>query len=433
MANFRKNQSETDQEKGREKAKVEMKKFRANMTEEDQEAYKEKDRLRQVTFRYKIESFDEKDLRLFNERERKDDVNDKRSEEEVADQREFCRQAMEKSRDNQLEEIKEFAKIEEAHKRRLVRGKMTLEKQTELKAKAKQGMSLFRKEGRLRKYAERTRRNKDELTDWTEYKNHSHDYSQFLELVKPDVVQKINKKERAEKEKRATEKEKRAAGKAEKDLYDRNKVLNDKGSKRTAEEEAEHKVLDQKLQEKYMKGMKEEDMKKIKAIGWESISGELDFLYDCRELVTTESPKEFSNLRRKINAEYRKQFPKFPKGHMNYVDEDGGCPGLKEHLQRAKNEKMLKMKDKDGDCSVKQTENNLDVSAQGTANIIEDSKEREGTDQCSSVDGEDKPRTLCEYEKLREENIKERMDKMAESDYFNDLSDFKFKIGLYKS
>ena len=126
MVNFRKNQSETDQEKGREKAKVEMKKFRANMTEEDQEAYKEKDRLRQVAFRYQIESFDEKDLRLFNERERKDDVNDKRSEEEVAIQREFCRQAMEKSRDNQLEEIKEFAKIEEAHKRRLVRGKMIL-------------------------------------------------------------------------------------------------------------------------------------------------------------------------------------------------------------------------------------------------------------------------------------------------------------------
>ena len=155
-------------------------------------------------------------------------------------------------------------------------------KKTELKAKAKQGMSLFRKEGRLRKYAERTRRNKDELTDWTEYKNLSHDCSQFLELVKPDVVQKINEKERAEKEKRT-------AGKAEKDLYDKNKVLNDKGSKRTAEEEAEHKVLDQKLHEKYMKGLKEEDMKKIKAISWESISGELDFLYDCRDLVTTES------------------------------------------------------------------------------------------------------------------------------------------------
>ena len=60
-----------------------MKKFRANMTEEDQEAYKEKDRLMQMTFKYQIESFDEKD------------------------QREFCRQAMEKSRDNQLEEIKE--------------------------------------------------------------------------------------------------------------------------------------------------------------------------------------------------------------------------------------------------------------------------------------------------------------------------------------
>ena len=205
-------------------------------------------------------------------------------------------------------------------------------------------------------------------------------------------------------------------------------MLNDKGSKRTAEEEAEHKVLDQKLHEKYMKEMKEEDMKKITAIGWE-----LDFLYDCRELVTTESPKEFSNLRRKINAEYRKQFPKFPKGHMNYVEEDGGCPGLKEHLQWVKKEKMLKMKDEDGDCSVKQKENNLDVSAQGTTNIIEDSTERDDTDQCSSVDGEDKPRTLCEYEKLREENIKERMEKMAESNYFNDLSDFKFKIGLYKS
>ena len=37
---------------------------------------------------------------------------------------------------------------------------------------------------------------------------------------------------------------------------------------------------------------------------------------------------------------------------------------------------------------------------------------------------------LCEYEKLRERNIKEREEAMAASDFFEDLSEYKQKIGL---
>ena len=39
-------------------------------------------------------------------------------------------------------------------------------------------------------------------------------------------------------------------------------------------------------------------------------------------------------------------------------------------------------------------------------------------------------RELCEYEKLRERNIKEREEAMAASDFFEDLSEFKKKTGL---
>ena len=39
-------------------------------------------------------------------------------------------------------------------------------------------------------------------------------------------------------------------------------------------------------------------------------------------------------------------------------------------------------------------------------------------------------RELCAYEKIRENNIRERMDAMAESGFFEDLADTKKEIGL---
>ena len=39
---------------------------------------------------------------------------------------------------------------------------------------------------------------------------------------------------------------------------------------------------------------------------------------------------------------------------------------------------------------------------------------------------------LCEYEKLRNSNIREREKAMAESGFFDDLIDYKKKIGLLK-
>ena len=184
-------------------------------------------------------------------------------------------------------------------------------------------------------------------------------------------------------------------------------------------------MLAQIIYELYMKGLKDADMKTIKAIGWESLSGELEYLYDCRKLINSECPKEFGQLRGKINAEYRKQFPKFPKWHQNYVEDDGGCPGLKENLEWVKNEEKLKMKEKQ--------ESQIKVPNQVTSSSNEDLG-REDTNECSSVsEEEEEPRTLCEYERLREKNIQERMEKMAESNYFDDLNELKMKIGLYKS
>ena len=50
----------------------------------------------------------------------------------------------------------------------------------------------------------------------------------------------------------------------------------------------------------------------------------------------------------------------------------------------------------------------------------------------SSEDGGEEPGQLCEYEKLREKNIKERMKKLAESKYFGLLVFTKVKKGWNK-
>ena len=76
-------------------------------------------------------------------------------------------------------------------------------------------------------------------------------------------------------------------------------------------------------------------------------------------------------------------------------------------------------------------ESQIEVSNKVASSSNEDGG-REDTDECSSVSEEGEP-TLCEYERLREKNIKERMEKMAESNYFDDLNELKMKIGLYKS
>ena len=216
---------------------------------------------------------------------------------------------------------------------------LSLAKKHKLKAQAQQGMSLLRQQGRLRKFTRRSKPNQEEFRDWEEYKKQNRDNSEFLELAKPTIVKQINENERVEKEKRKKETE-------ENELYKRKWVLGEKGSRRTAQEQREYQVLEQIIHESHMKGMKEADMETLKAIGWESLSGELEYWYDYRKLVTTECPKEFGNLRGKISTEYRKQFPKFPKGHKNYVEDDGGCPGLKANVEWVKNEEKMKMKEK---------------------------------------------------------------------------------------
>ena len=441
MEKFRADMTEEDKQLSREREKVRVEKFKANMTEEEIEAYNEKDRLRKVMFRNYEESIDERKLRLAKESVRKEDVKNEMTEEELADQRKFHRKEMIKSRENLPDKIREYDKIERKHKYRLLNKNLSQEQQSQLKKKARKGMSLLRKKGRLIKFVKKSKPNKDEFTDWEEYKQRSHDNSTFLKLAKPDIVKQINEKERIEKERIKMEKlekerietEKKMLEEATRELRYRKKVLKEKGSGRTAEEEKEYLELEQKLHETDIKELKENDMERIKALKWDSLSDELDYWYDYHALVTTKWAKEFHQLRKKLILGYRQRFPWYLGSKWqqlyNEDEEEEGCHRLKVQygwgVEREK-AKTLEIKKKESSLRIFENDNN---------GSNEDSEEDQFTDECSLVDSkeEEEKETLCDYEKLREKNIQERQQFMAECKYFDDLNAIKVKIGLYKN
>ena len=59
-------------------------------------------------------------------------------------------------------------------------------------------------------------------------------------------------------------------------------------------------------------------------------------------------------------------------------------------------------------------------------------KEKERKDMMNTPVEPLPERALCAYEKLREKNIKEREDAMAESEFFENFKEFKIEIGLIK-
>ena len=115
--------------------------------------------------------------------------------------KEEARRGMIESRKNQVEEIKEYQRIMKKYKTRESIRSMSNDILSDRKEKCKQGMRLLRKEGRLRKEKQRTQRNMDMLTEFGEYIAKSEVNKEYLEKIEPDIVQKINEKNRAEREK----------------------------------------------------------------------------------------------------------------------------------------------------------------------------------------------------------------------------------------
>jgi hypothetical protein len=371
MANLREIKTEEEKQKDKKTSRVEMAKFRENMSKDVQEAFYENDRMRKVIFRQQTESLDEKKTRLTEDKKRKEYIRDRRSEEEKEDHTEYNRQKKKISRENQLNEIKEFDKIEIKHKNRMSRQNLSKEKKSELKAKAKHGMHLLRKEGRLRTYVERSKPNMNKFSDLKDYAKKSRDNLEFLELRKPDIVQQINEEARITKEKDKIKLR-------ELQRHERYMKLDDKKFKeRTEEEEKELQGMKQESYASRMKSLKEQDMKRIKELKYESISSELEYWYEYHKLVTTEKTQEFVELRRKINTEFEKLHPELGEA----------CPGLTAHLKWMKKEKQREL-----------------VSSKG------DLEEDQYTDECVE-EADREVSTLCEYEKLREGNIKKRKQK----------------------
>ena len=135
-------------------------------------------------------------------KERMAELRKKQTPEEKEIAKEEARIGMIESRKNQVEEIKEYQRIMKKYKTRESIRSMSKEILSDRKEKCKQGMRLLRKEGRLRKEKERTQRNMDMLTEFGEYIAKSEVNKEYLEKIEPDIVQKINEKNRAEKEKR---------------------------------------------------------------------------------------------------------------------------------------------------------------------------------------------------------------------------------------
>ena len=251
----------------------------------------------------------------------------------------------EKRRERRLEILenindveREFLKINLKHKKRSLRQQRTGKQKLEQNLKAKRGMRLFREEGRLKDYEQRTKSNRNEEQDWTSFIRKGKNYSEKLDECKPDVVAKINEEFRKQ-EDRMREKE-----------AERKKQIDEDGGEwvYNAEFDDYHWVGegDRKLHhDPVYEPLTSEELKDIR----------------CQEeefrLAEIEQEKKLAKERRKIKQDEIK-------------------------------------------------------AAMGTPIAPLPQKEK------------------CEYEKLRDRNINERMKAMEKAGFFNDLNDYKKKIGL---
>ena len=121
---------------------------------------------------------------------------------------------MRKSREEQTEEIKEYQKIENKHKRRIARKNLSHEKRLENNKIAKEEMKKLRKEGRLKPLEERGKQNPVELYDYRDYYESSNENAKFLHAVRPDIVKTLNETIRKEEEEKRASLERLKLGEA---------------------------------------------------------------------------------------------------------------------------------------------------------------------------------------------------------------------------
>ena len=133
---------------------------------------------------------------------------DKKTIEEKKESLADARDRMKNNWDEKSVEEIDFRNVIKRQRLRSIRSAYTKNEHLKEKLKAKQGMILFEKEGRLRKYSDRSgsgtgiqmRKNRDPMFEWKEYLDKGEDHRKKLERMNPDIVTKINEHMRLKKE-----------------------------------------------------------------------------------------------------------------------------------------------------------------------------------------------------------------------------------------
>ena len=114
-----------------------------------------------------------------------------------------CENKITENKFHEVKEVKEYEKIMQKYRKRESQKKRTEEKKEDEKLKKRQGMKIFREEGRLIEFKKRS-----EVSDWKEFVRKGETYSDLLSKKKPDLIDEINQEVREEKEKEREQKEK---------------------------------------------------------------------------------------------------------------------------------------------------------------------------------------------------------------------------------
>ena len=115
---------------------------------------------------------------------------------------------MEKTKKLSEEAAKEYEKIADKYRKQNTRSKRSEEEHIEDKNKAKKGMQEFREYGRLKNFAKRSKINKNQFSDWKTFMQKGGKYSEVLSYKKPDLIDRLNKEIREEKEREREKMEK---------------------------------------------------------------------------------------------------------------------------------------------------------------------------------------------------------------------------------
>lgn len=287
---------------------------------------------------------DEKDIKAAREAEclRKKKIRAEMTTDEIEDEKIKTRIRVRSIRSRIPEEHVEFNKIEKRHKMREKREGRTGKEHLQDNLKSQKGMEVLRKEGRLKIFTERSEPGVTELKNWQIYCDKRNANRRFLRTVKPDIVQKLNEKQREEKEK----------------VREKRESETKREEKRKDDEERDDWAYNAEYGEYY----------------WVGEGDPVDDGFDPNPLTE----QQWLEIR---NQEEMR-------------------------LEQMVNEKKIELREK---RRHKNLERQIALNSP-----IDPFPEKE----------------LCEYEKLRERNIKEREQAMAESGFFEDLLDFKKKIGL---